>query len=562
MKISYKISLCVLIALIVMCSSLIYIANNAMEKITKITEHSTENIVIDDARNTAKSIVYGIYHYTSKMHDDFVKSGDGANDAYESIVEYLQNIDLKNPTIRFFSSNSKGVYLSHYHPEKVGKNYLFDKDAEGTSYMQHFIDNGLKPEGGFTEIKFYDDVAKANRTIITFTKKDKNLDIIYGCTIDLNVAKENINNINNNIHNVISEYNKTFIISAIVISTIILLFLIIFIATQISRPLNNLKNKSQELCSGDGDLTKKLEIIGNDEIAEVCKAINTFLEKIRVLIEQAKNISNENATIASELSQTSFQTGKRAEEGSILVNEISQNGNNTKINLENGVISATKGKNELSNATKYIEEANLAINTLSNQINLSATIESTLANKIEQLSKDADNVKSILEIINDVADQTNLLALNAAIEAARAGEHGRGFAVVADEVRSLAERTQKSLSEINATISIIVQGIKDASEQMNNNSKQIGELIEVANTTQEKINKMGMVMRNTVNISEETVNNYINTSKNISDIIDNVNNINYITNENARSIEEIASAVNNLSEMTEQLNKKLNEFRT
>nr|WP_267525387.1 methyl-accepting chemotaxis protein [Campylobacter sp. MG1] len=562
MKISYKISLCVLLALIIMCSSLIYLANNAMNKITKMTEESTETIVIENARNTAKSIVYGIYHYTSKMHDDFIKSGDGADDAYQSIVEYLQDIDLKNDTIRFFSANLKGVYLSHYHKEKIGKDYTFDKDANGNSYVKQFIDKGLQPNGGFTEIKFYDDVVKVNRTIITFTKKDENLDIIYGCTIDLNVAKSNIDNINKNINNVINKSNTTFIISALIIASAILILLIIFIATQISSPLNNLKIKSQELCSGNGDLTKKLEINGKDEIAQACEAINVFLEKIRILIAQAKDISNENASIANELSHTSLQTGKRAEEGSNIVNEISQQGLNTKINLENGVVNATKGKNELSNATKYIDEANIAINTLSNQINASAAIESSLAYKIEQLSKEADNVKSILEIINDIADQTNLLALNAAIEAARAGEHGRGFAVVADEVRSLAERTQKSLSEINATISVIVQGIKDTSEQMSTNSRQISELTNVANSTQEKINEMGKVMHNTVHISEETVNDYINTSKNIGNILDSVSNINVITHENTRSVEEIASAANHLSEMTEQLNKKLNEFRT
>ena len=96
----------------------------------------------------------------------------------------------------------------------------------------------------------------------------------------------------------------------------------------------------------------------------------------------------------------------------------------------------------------------------------SAHTEMELAHKIQQLSSDADQVKNVLTVISDIADQTNLLALNAAIEAARAGEHGRGFAVVADEVRTLAERTQKSLVEINATINVIVQAIMDSSDQM------------------------------------------------------------------------------------------------
>ncbi|MBZ7995654.1 methyl-accepting chemotaxis protein, partial [Campylobacter canadensis] len=329
-----------------------------------------------------------------------------------------------------------------------------------------------------------------------------------------------------------------------------------------SNPLNALTNKSIELSSGDGDLTKKLEVKGKDEIAQASMAINEFLEKVRVLIAQAKDISNENASIANELSHTSMQTGKRAEEGSITINEVASKGANTKGNLDVGVKQAQKGKEELQNASKYIIEANNAINQLTNQINHSASTESELASKIEQLSRDADNVKSILEIINDVADQTNLLALNAAIEAARAGEHGRGFAVVADEVRSLAERTQKSLSEINATISVIVQGIKDASEQMSNNSKEISNLTSVASNTQNTINEMGKIMSEAVKISEGTVSDYINTSKDMSLILDGVNNMNTITNENARSVEEIAGAANHLSEMTENLNKKLNEFRT
>ncbi|MBZ8006491.1 methyl-accepting chemotaxis protein, partial [Campylobacter sp. RM9332] len=152
--------------------------------------------------------------------------------------------------------------------------------------------------------------------------------------------------------------------------------------------------------------------------------------------------------------------------------------------------------------------------------------------------------------------------LNAAIEAARAGEHGRGFAVVADEVRSLAERTQKSLSEINATISVIVQGIKDASEQMSDNSKQISNLTNVANGSEELIKNMEQKLKEAIISSDKTVDNYINASKQIEDILNEVSQIAKITNENARSVEEIAKAASQLTNISEELDKKLSEFKS
>ena len=327
-------------------------------------------------------------------------------------------------------------------------------------------------------------------------------------------------------------------------------------------PITNLTVVAKDLYQGEGDLTKRLPVVLKDEIGIASEYINGFIQKMEKLISNTKQSSNENASISHELSTTATQVGNNVEKSVTVIDEASSKANAIKDNIVDSIKVAQESKREVIEANSNLNEARDEIVTLTSKVRDSAALEVELANNMQQLSTQADEVKSVLEVISDIADQTNLLALNAAIEAARAGVHGRGFAVVADEVRKLAERTQKSLTEINSTISVIVQSITEASGSMNSNSQEIQKLADIANSVEEKIDNTVAIVDKAVQATDKTVGDFEQTGSDIEQIVAQVKQINTISSNNARSVEEIAAAADHLNSMTDALNNKLEEFKT
>ncbi|MDA7848041.1 methyl-accepting chemotaxis protein [Sulfurospirillum sp.] len=339
---------------------------------------------------------------------------------------------------------------------------------------------------------------------------------------------------------------------------IIILSLTTYIIFSILKPLRALTNV---IVSNENDLTINYQVPYNDELKEIADALNIFMSKLRTVVAETISTSDENAAVAHQLSSTSLSIGKRAKEETEIVQKTTQTGQLARKNILSSMEQSKGAKEEIEKTNRSLDDANKVFELLINKIEKTSEVEHELQEKMSLLAKDAEQVKDVLTVINDIADQTNLLALNAAIEAARAGEHGRGFAVVADEVRQLAEKTQKSLIEINATVNIIVQAISDSGMQMDENGKLFSELVEQSQTVSHKISSSVELMTNSVNTVESSTRSTESSGEEIQKSMSELEHINDISTTNARDLEEIVSAADHLHQVTQELNNKLHYFK-
>ncbi|WP_294891907.1 MULTISPECIES: methyl-accepting chemotaxis protein [unclassified Sulfuricurvum] len=336
-----------------------------------------------------------------------------------------------------------------------------------------------------------------------------------------------------------------------------------FSGRSILGPIEELDHVSSDLAHGNGDLTKRLPILNKyDEIGIASDYLNQFIAKIQNTINDTKRITTSAVGSTSTLNNAASNLSVQSEK----TNTIAQNTNATAAEIgETLEQSVNMAKSTLDNSRSTEEELNSVreiANVITREIHSTTQMSNDLAERFTQLSSDAASVSGVLGIISDIADQTNLLALNAAIEAARAGEHGRGFAVVADEVRKLAERTQKSLTEINSTISVVIQSISDSSDMMSTNSENIERLAERSEEIDVKIDSAAQVLRSNVDASRQSVEAAEAMARKINEIISKVSEMSNLSQSNQEEITKISKIAGELYDAATSLNAQLGQFKS
>jgi len=358
--------------------------------------------------------------------------------------------------------------------------------------------------------------------------------------------------------------NKQSLIVNFVIGTVtvgIILITSLAIALLMTRAIGSVVSSLKDIAKGDGDLTKRIAVPGNDEVGELVKWFNTFVEKLQGTIGDVIAIVSPLAEMAQDLKSVSANTNQVAIDQTRDAEYVCSSMNDMLASIAQVASHAKLAADAACDTDVQAKEGQVVVENTVQSIEQLASEVDKAANVILQLEKDSENVGGILDVIKGVAEQTNLLALNAAIEAARAGEQGRGFAVVADEVRTLASKTQESTLEIQTVIEQLQAAATQAVHVMQNGREQGKQSVEQVNRTGETLETITTKVGSITEMNNEIATATEKQQSASSSISGKVNEMQQAAESAHQATEKVADLSVSLEKYSYQLNCVAGQFK-
>lgn len=478
------------------------------------------------------------------------KAGDiSEQEAKEAAAAAVRTLRYQGGEYFWINDMTPVMVMHPIKPALEGKNLSQTKDPEGKFLFVEFVKKVRNDGAGFVDYFWPKPGKEAPVPKLSYVKGFPEWQWIVGSGVYIDDIDDEFSNELRN--------NLTFLAFVLVF-----LFALSFIIVRsILKPLVSTVTAMQEISHGEGDLRVRLASKGHDEMAQLAGGFNGFVEKVQAVVQRVTGYgerlmaaSNTMANITERSNQLLSQHQEETHQVATAVHQMSATVQEVARNASDAARSIQEVRTEALDGQAIVEQSIESIRTL-------ATSVDQAAEAVQALENETQNIGSILDVIRSIADQTNLLALNAAIEAARAGEQGRGFAVVADEVRTLAQRTQESTEEIQRMIEQLQRGANSAVQVIRSGRDEAEVSVSKSRLAGESLASITTNVLQVADVATQIASATEEQSSTVDMINQNVSNINQAFIETSAGAEEMAGAARDLNSLADELNQTLSSFK-